>query len=139
MLLCFKYFLVLLSCNMHSYFFCRLGRKLFVLLLDLIIEVLLEPFLCMTSLGEECCLMFLYFQVKFILFHSVFSIYLFLYFYLRRDTFNHLTTWLEDARQHSNSNMVIMLIGNKRYLSCAKIPFYCFHPSCFLIFNSISV
>ncbi|KAH0617683.1 hypothetical protein JD844_016172, partial [Phrynosoma platyrhinos] len=34
----------------------------------------------------------------------------------RRDTFNHLTTWLEDARQHSNSNMVIMLIGNKRCL-----------------------
>ena len=33
----------------------------------------------------------------------------------RRDTFNHLTTWLEDARQHSNSNMCIMLIGNKRY------------------------
>lgn len=32
----------------------------------------------------------------------------------RRDTFNHLTSWLEDARQHSNSNMVIMLIGNKR-------------------------
>jgi len=31
----------------------------------------------------------------------------------RRDTFNHLTTWLEDARQHSNSNMTIMLIGNK--------------------------
>ena len=34
--------------------------------------------------------------------------------YCRRDTFNHLTTWLEDARQHSSSNMVIMLIGNKR-------------------------
>jgi Ras-related protein Rab-2A len=33
----------------------------------------------------------------------------------RRETFNHLTTWLEDARQHSNSNMVIMLIGNKRW------------------------
>lgn len=33
---------------------------------------------------------------------------------VRRDTFNHLTTWLEDARQHSSSNMVIMLIGNKR-------------------------
>eukprot|EP00004_Rigifila_ramosa_P005716 TRINITY_DN16385_c0_g1_i1.p1 TRINITY_DN16385_c0_g1~~TRINITY_DN16385_c0_g1_i1.p1 ORF type:complete len:211 (-),score=40.20 TRINITY_DN16385_c0_g1_i1:33-665(-) len=31
----------------------------------------------------------------------------------RRDTFNHLTSWLEDARQHSNSNMTIMLIGNK--------------------------
>lgn len=37
----------------------------------------------------------------------------------RRETFNHLTTWLEDARQHSNSNMVIMLIGNKRYFSQA--------------------
>lgn len=35
----------------------------------------------------------------------------------RRDTFSHLTTWLEDARQHSSSNMVIMLIGNKRYFS----------------------
>jgi len=31
----------------------------------------------------------------------------------RRETFNHLTVWLEDARQHSNSNMTIMLIGNK--------------------------
>ena len=31
----------------------------------------------------------------------------------RRETFNHLTSWLEDARQHASSNMVIMLIGNK--------------------------
>jgi len=31
----------------------------------------------------------------------------------RRDTFNHLTSWLEDAQQHANSNMTIMLIGNK--------------------------
>ncbi|XP_053119039.1 ras-related protein Rab-2B isoform X2 [Hemicordylus capensis] len=31
----------------------------------------------------------------------------------RRETFNHLTSWLEDARQHSSSHMVIMLIGNK--------------------------
>lgn len=31
----------------------------------------------------------------------------------RRETFNHLTTWLEDARNHSHSNMTIMLIGNK--------------------------
>ncbi|KAG7276157.1 hypothetical protein CRUP_030581 [Coryphaenoides rupestris] len=38
----------------------------------------------------------------------------------RRDTFNHLTTWLEDARQHSNSNMVIMLIGNKRTLESRR-------------------
>merc|ERR1712014_229403 len=31
----------------------------------------------------------------------------------RRETFNHLTSWLDDARQHSSSNMTIMLIGNK--------------------------
>jgi len=31
----------------------------------------------------------------------------------RRETFNHLTTWLEDAKQHGNNNMTIMLIGNK--------------------------
>jgi Ras-related protein Rab-2A len=30
----------------------------------------------------------------------------------RRETFSHLTSWLEDARQHS-SEMTIMLIGNK--------------------------
>ncbi|KAH0871709.1 hypothetical protein HID58_078731, partial [Brassica napus] len=31
----------------------------------------------------------------------------------RRETFNHLASWLEDARQHANPNMSIMLIGNK--------------------------
>ena len=31
----------------------------------------------------------------------------------RRETFNHLTRWLQEARQNANSNMVIMLIGNK--------------------------
>jgi len=31
----------------------------------------------------------------------------------RRETFNHLTRWLEEARQHANQSMVIMLIGNK--------------------------
>jgi Ras-related protein Rab-2A len=31
----------------------------------------------------------------------------------RRDTFNHLARWLEEARQNANANMVIMLIGNK--------------------------
>mmetsp|Transcript_10181 Transcript_10181/g.29670 ORF Transcript_10181/g.29670 Transcript_10181/m.29670 type:complete len:253 (+) Transcript_10181:140-898(+) len=31
----------------------------------------------------------------------------------RRETYNHLTSWLDDARTHSNSNMTIMLIGNK--------------------------
>lgn len=33
--------------------------------------------------------------------------------YFRRETFNHLASWLEDARQHANANMTIMLIGNK--------------------------
>ncbi len=32
----------------------------------------------------------------------------------RRDTFNHQTTRLEDARQHSNSNMAVLLMGYKR-------------------------
>ncbi|KAH9603912.1 hypothetical protein KSS87_017996 [Heliosperma pusillum] len=31
----------------------------------------------------------------------------------RRETFNHLASWLEDARQHANANMTIMLVGNK--------------------------
>mmetsp|Transcript_388 Transcript_388/g.442 ORF Transcript_388/g.442 Transcript_388/m.442 type:complete len:216 (+) Transcript_388:95-742(+) len=31
----------------------------------------------------------------------------------RRETFIHLSTWLEDARQHANENMTIMLVGNK--------------------------
>eukprot|EP00877_Chromochloris_zofingiensis_P002886 jgi/Chrzof1/12599/Cz07g00150.t1 len=35
----------------------------------------------------------------------------------RRETFNHLASWLEDARQHANPNMTIMLIGNKSDLS----------------------
>ena len=34
----------------------------------------------------------------------------------RRDTFEHLSNWLEEARQHGQSNMVIMLIGNKNDL-----------------------
>jgi len=31
----------------------------------------------------------------------------------RRETYNHLTRWLEEARQNANENMSIMLIGNK--------------------------
>ncbi|KAL2483821.1 ras-related protein RABB1c [Forsythia ovata] len=31
----------------------------------------------------------------------------------RRETFSHLASWLEDARQHAIPNMTIMLIGNK--------------------------
>lgn len=35
----------------------------------------------------------------------------------RRETFNHLASWLEDARQHATANMVIMVIGNKSDLA----------------------
>ena len=31
----------------------------------------------------------------------------------RRETFSHLARWLQEARQNSHQNMVIMLIGNK--------------------------
>nr|XP_020665149.1 ras-related protein Rab-2B isoform X1 [Pogona vitticeps] len=31
----------------------------------------------------------------------------------RRETFNHLYSWLADAQQHTSPHMVIMLIGNK--------------------------
>ena len=31
----------------------------------------------------------------------------------RRDTFDHLASWLDDARAHANPSMTIMLIGNK--------------------------
>lgn len=31
----------------------------------------------------------------------------------RRESFNHLSRWLEEARQNGNPNMTIMLIGNK--------------------------
>lgn len=34
----------------------------------------------------------------------------------RRESFNHLTRWLEEARQNGNPNMTIMLIGNKNDL-----------------------
>ncbi|GIQ83528.1 Ran GTPase, partial [Kipferlia bialata] len=35
----------------------------------------------------------------------------------KRETFEHLTSWLEDARQHASPDMTIMLIGNKTDLS----------------------
>lgn len=33
--------------------------------------------------------------------------------FCRRETFNHLARWLEEARQHASENMTTMLIGNK--------------------------
>eukprot|EP00992_Anisonema_acinus_P004928 TRINITY_DN16733_c0_g1_i1.p1 TRINITY_DN16733_c0_g1~~TRINITY_DN16733_c0_g1_i1.p1 ORF type:complete len:205 (-),score=42.26 TRINITY_DN16733_c0_g1_i1:57-671(-) len=38
----------------------------------------------------------------------------------RRETFDHLQSWLEDARQNSNTNMTIMLIGNKSDLDAKR-------------------
>lgn len=35
----------------------------------------------------------------------------------RRETFDHLASWLEDARTHANPNMTIMLVGNKSDLA----------------------
>ena len=31
----------------------------------------------------------------------------------RRESFNHLARWLEEARQNGNPSMAVMLIGNK--------------------------
>lgn len=42
-------------------------------------------------------------------------------FAARRETFNHLASWLEDARQHANPNMTIMLIGNKCDLTVSDV------------------
>jgi Ras-related protein Rab-2A len=41
----------------------------------------------------------------------------------RRDTFNHLTRWLEEARQNANPKMVIMLIGNKSDLEKREVSY----------------
>jgi Ras-related protein Rab-2A len=32
----------------------------------------------------------------------------------RRESFQHLNRWLEETKQNSNPNMVIMLVGNKK-------------------------
>ena len=39
----------------------------------------------------------------------------------RRETFNHLSRWLEEARQFANSNICITLVGNKADLSAKRI------------------
>lgn len=41
--------------------------------------------------------------------------------YFSRDTFDHLSGWLEDARQHANENMVIILVGNKSDLERSRM------------------
>jgi Ras-related protein Rab-2A len=41
----------------------------------------------------------------------------------RRDTFNHLSRWLDEARLNANPHMVIMLIGNKMDLDKREVSF----------------
>lgn len=85
---------------------CRLARNLLDQLRDPIIEVLLVRFLCMTSPGSN--------SMELMIYSFFWCLYcLFFQLIVRRETFNHLASWLEDARQHTNPNMTIMLIGNK--------------------------
>lgn len=41
----------------------------------------------------------------------------------RRDTFNHLLRWLEEARANANPNLVLMLIGNKSDLERREVSY----------------
>jgi GTPase SAR1 family protein len=70
----------------------RLGKRVLRALQEAITEELREPCSCTISQGK-----------KIIEVNGV----------NRRDTFNHLTRWLEEVRQNGNPDMVIMLIGNK--------------------------
>lgn len=59
----------------------------------------------------------------------------------RRDTFNHLTRWLEEARQNSNSNMVSRgETMNRNLIAClhAGMVIFC-PPSFFLVATVICV
>lgn len=53
----------------------------------------------------------------------------------RRETFNHLARWLEEARQNANNQMVIMLIGNKSDLD-HRYHILCYHSIRFFLENS---
>jgi len=41
----------------------------------------------------------------------------------RRDSFNHVARWLQEARAYGNPNMVIMLIGNKSDLDRREVSY----------------
>ena len=38
----------------------------------------------------------------------------------RKETFNHLTRWLEEVRQNGNPDIMVMLIGNKADLDSRR-------------------
>eukprot|EP01114_Cavostelium_apophysatum_P008411 TRINITY_DN2086_c0_g1_i1.p1 TRINITY_DN2086_c0_g1~~TRINITY_DN2086_c0_g1_i1.p1 ORF type:complete len:203 (-),score=35.20 TRINITY_DN2086_c0_g1_i1:112-720(-) len=42
----------------------------------------------------------------------------------RRETFNHLRSWLAEVREHSSKEMIIMLIGNKNDLEAKRAVTY---------------
>ena len=39
----------------------------------------------------------------------------------RKETFNHLTRWLEEVRQNGNPDIMVMLIGNKADLDSRRL------------------
>ena len=39
----------------------------------------------------------------------------------RRDTFNSLVTWMEEAKEYTNNHLVIMLVGNKSDLTHRRV------------------
>lgn len=93
----------------------RQGRSHFGPSLGLITEGLLVRCLCMISPGDAY-----YCMLHFACCSSGSSLAAF--WRCRRETFNHLASWLEDARQHANPNMTIMLIGNKSDLTVSVPP-----------------
>jgi Ras-related protein Rab-2A len=42
----------------------------------------------------------------------------------RRETLNHLATWLKEERQHASANVITVLIGNKCDLSNRRVVTY---------------
>ncbi len=71
--------------------------------------------------------MILFFFYKFFTFRSVTKSYyrgaagaLLVYDITNRDSFNSLQTWLNDARNLASTNIVIILVGNKRDLETKR-------------------
>ena len=56
----------------------------------------------------------------------------------RRDTFNHVSRWLEEARSNGNPNMVVLLVGNKSDLDArfVKRGFCGAESTCIMVFNA---
>jgi GTPase SAR1 family protein len=88
------FFICLFVCLFH-----RLVKSHLDLSPDLITEVLPVRFWCMTLVGERT--------------HGSYDVVYCLLISLRRDSFTHVSAWLEDARLHASDDITILLIGNK--------------------------